>query len=83
MTNNTKDTIQYSCAVGAMVSGMVLSFISFFMSGDVQPGVLTYLGIMVSFAGAVFGISVYAKNKLNEIEMRVDEEIKRSRNSNH
>ena len=67
---STKDKLQYGTAIGAMVSGALLSFCSFFMKGDVEPGVLTYTGLMVSFAGAVFGLAVYGNNKLSEIESR-------------
>ena len=43
------------------VSGVVLSFISFFTKGDVTDGVLWYMAQGLTFAGAIFGVSVYFK----------------------
>lgn len=71
----TKDKIQYGTAIGAMISGAILSYCSFFLTGDVAGGVLTYTGIMVSFAGAVFGITVYGQNKLAEIERNANDKL--------
>lgn len=70
---STKEKLQYGTAIGAMLSGAVLSFLSFFLRGDVESGVLAYTGLMVSFAGAVFGLAVYGSSKIAEIEKRYQE----------
>lgn len=75
MTTNTKEWIQYSTAALMVVSGVVLSFISFFTKGDVTDGVLWYMAQGLTFAGAVFGVSVYFKTKLGETENRIKEFI--------
>lgn len=59
MTANSKEWIQYSTAALMVVSGVVLSFISFFTKGDVTDGVLWYMAQGLTFAGAIFGVSVY------------------------
>ena len=43
MTTNSKEWIQYYTAALMVVSGVVLSFISFFTKGDVTDGVLWYM----------------------------------------
>lgn len=59
-----------------VVSGVVLSFISFFTKGDVTDGVLWYMAQGLTFAGAIFGVSVYFKTKLGESENRIREFIR-------
>ena len=71
MTINAKEWIQYSTAALMVVSGVVLSFISFFTKGDVTDGVLWYMAQGLTFAGAIFGVSVYFKTKLGESENRI------------
>ena len=73
MTANSKEWIQYSTAALMVVSGVVLSFISFFTKGDVTDGVLWYMAQGLTFAGAIFGVSVYFKTKLGESEYRIKE----------
>ena len=75
MTANSKDWIQYSTAALMVLSGVVLSFISFFTKGDVTDGVLWYMAQSLTFAGAIFGVSVYFKTKLGESECRIKEFI--------
>jgi hypothetical protein len=75
MTTNSKEWIQYSTAALMVVSGVVLSFISFFTKGDVTDGVLWYMAQGLTFAGAIFGVSVYFKTKLGETENRIKEFI--------
>ena len=71
MTANSKEWIQYMTATLMVVSGVVLSFISFFTKGDVTDGVLWYMAQGLTFAGAIFGVSVYFKTKLGESENRI------------
>lgn len=75
MTINTKEWIKYTTATLMIVSGVVLSFISFFTNGDVTDGVLWYMAQGLTFAGAIFGVSVYFKTKLGESENRIKEFI--------
>ena len=66
MQTNTKEWIQYGTASLMVVSGVVLTFISFFMTGDVTDGVLWYMAQALTYAGAVFGVSVYFRQKIGE-----------------
>ena len=82
MTNNSKEWVQYGTAVLMVVSGVTLTFISFFTKDDVTDGVLWYMAQALTFAGAVFGVNIYFKNKLGESETRirqyVDEKLQSS-----
>ena len=64
MTTNSKEWIQYSTATLMIVSGVVLTFISFFVNGDVTEGVLWYMAQALTYAGGIFGVSIYFRTKL-------------------
>ena len=82
MTTNSKEWIQYCTAALMVVSGVVLSFISFFTKGDATDGVLWYMAQGLTFAGAIFGVSVYFKTKLGESEYRIKEYLHKTINDN-
>ena len=73
MTSHSKELIQYGTASLMVVSGVILSFISFFVNGDVTEGVLWYMAQALTFAGGVFVVSIYFKTKLGESENRLRE----------
>ena len=73
MKTSSKELIQYGTATFMVVSGVILSFISFFVNGDVTEGVLWYMAQALTFAGGVFGVSIYFKTKLGESEHRIRE----------
>ncbi len=73
MKTSSKELIQYGTATLMVVSGVILSFISFFVNGDVTEGVLWYMAQALTFAGGVFGVSIYFKTKLGESEHRIRE----------
>ena len=87
MTPNSKEIIQYGTASLMVVSGVILSFISFFVNGDVTEGVLWYMAQALTFAGGVFGVSIYFKTKLGESEHRIrdflNEQLKQSNPRGH
>lgn len=73
MRQDTKDKIQYGSAVAMVASGIVLTFLSFLMLHIVHSTVLAYVGEAIGFAGAVFGLTVYARSKGQEIEEKFNE----------
>ena len=77
MTTNTKEWIQYSTATLMIVSGVVLTFISFFLKGDVTDGVLWYMAQALTYAGAIFGVSIYFKPKLGQSVNAIEDLIDR------
>ncbi len=69
-----KDWIQYSSAIAMIVSGIVLAFLSFFWNnGDISDGVLWYVAQALTYAGGIFGVSIYFKTKLGDFESRLKE----------
>ena len=66
MTNNTKDIVQYSCAVFSLVAGITLCYINFLLTGDITNGVLGFTGMCLSFTGGVFGIALSVRTKVDQ-----------------
>ena len=80
MTSNQKEWIQHSTAMLMIVSGVVLAFLSFFLNNyDIADGVLWYIAQALTYAGAIFGVSVYFKTKLGEAENRFREYVERQK----
>ena len=77
MSTNTKEWIQYSTASAMIVSGIVLSFISFFVNGDITEGVLWYMAQALTYAGGIFGVSIYFKTKLGQSVTQIEDLIDR------
>jgi len=75
MTTNSKEWIQYSTATLMIVSGIVLSFISFFVNGDITDGVLWYMAQALTYAGGIFGVSIYFKTKLGQSITQIEDII--------
>lgn len=72
----TKDWIQYSSAIAMIVSGIILAFMSFFRNdGNISEGVLWYVAQALTYAGGIFGVSIYFKTKLGDFESRTKQEI--------
>lgn len=72
----TKDWIQYGTAIAMIVSGIVLAFLSFYKNnGDIAEGVLWYIAQALTYAGGIFGVSIYFKTKLGDFESRTKREI--------
>lgn len=75
MTKTTKEYFQYISALAMMLSGIVLTFICFFTNGDVTNGVLWYMAQALTFAGGVFGVSLYFRTKFSEFKSEITEYI--------
>ena len=75
---NTKDWIQYGTAIAMILSGIVLAFLSFFRNdGDISEGVLWYVAQALTYAGGIFGVSIYFKTKMGEYNGFVDKKIRK------
>jgi len=76
MNDMMKDLLQYGTAVTMVLSGIVLAFLSFFHNnGDITEGVLWYVAQALTYAGSIFGVSIYFHNKLGDFESRAKEQI--------
>lgn len=77
MTNNTKETVQYSTAIGTLITGIVMCFISFFLNEyGIEDSVLMYFGETLLFCAGVFGVNLYINDKIMQSENRIDKKIK-------
>lgn len=74
---NHKDWIQYGSAIAMILSGIILAFLSFFKNdGDIAQGVLWYVAQALTYAGSIFGVSVYFRTKLGDLRSDMKKEIK-------
>ena len=72
----TKDIMQYGSAVAMVASGIALAFLSFFSNdGDISEGVLWYVAQALTYAGGIFGVSIYFRTKIGDLENRTREQI--------
>ena len=70
-----KDWIQYGSAIAMIVSGIILAFLSFFKNdGDIGQGVLWYVAQALTYAGSIFGVSVYFRTKLGDLKSNINKE---------
>ena len=79
MRANTKDWIQYGSAIAMIGSGITLALMSFCLTDDhnITDGVLWYVAQALTFAGGVFGISLYVKTKVGEVKSEIIDEARR------
>ena len=76
MSPNVREGLQYSAAIGMLLSGVVLTFLSFFLNNYVvSDGVLWYASQTLVYSGAIFGVNVYFKTKLGNFESRLKGEL--------
>ncbi len=81
MKANTKDWIQYGTAIAMVGSGIVLSFICFFLNHySIDDSVLWYVAQALVYAGSIFGVNVYIRTKLGEVKNEVKKDIKDAMN---
>ena len=67
MQRNTKDWIHYSSAGIVLLAGIVLVYISFFMSHDVTSNVLWYFGQSLVYVATVFGFALTFDTRVKDI----------------
>lgn len=76
MKQNTKDWIQYSTAIAMVFSAIVIVFVAFILTTNVASGVLIYVAQALCYAAGIFGVSIYFRTKLGEMESKVKDEVK-------
>ena len=91
MSQEIKDWMHYGSAIGMPISCVVLTFISVLNLHLVHSTVLMYVALCITFASAVFGITLYFRSNLGQFgtEMKNDmrtiirEEIDNHVNDHH
>ena len=82
MKTNNKENIQYITAISTLFSGVLMCFLSFFLTEAhiIDDSVLWYMGQAIIFCSAVFGLDIMIKNKIidaqNDIMKNVDNRLK-------
>ena len=72
-----KDKISYVTAIGMIVSGIILAFLSFFLNQyDIATGVLIYIAQCFVIGGGLIGASVYFKSKWLEFNTNAKNKFK-------
>jgi len=74
MRANKKDSIAAWSAVGMLVWGVLLTSAAFIVPplGEVHDSILWILGQILIYCGSIFGIAMYARKKLDDIEERLN-----------
>nr|DAJ97652.1 MAG TPA: hypothetical protein [Caudoviricetes sp.] len=78
MSKNIKDWISYGSAVFMILSGALLSYISFFTIHIIESSVLIYLSEALTFSGGIFGVTLYFNNKIKVLDNKIDSTLKSS-----
>ena len=80
MKQSTKDWIQYSTAIAMVASAIVIAFLAFIITSTIESGVLIYIAQALCYAGGIFGVSIYFKNKMGEFESNAKEQMQQMMN---
>ena len=67
-----KDITQYTTAVAAFISGVVLAFVQYSETGDLSNGVLGYVAQVLVYAASIFGVTMYWNGKYRQAMNVVD-----------
>lgn len=71
-----KDKIGYMVAIGLIISGIVMAFLSFFLNAyNIATGVLIYIAQCFVIGGGLVGANVYFKSKWIEFNTHAEQEI--------
>ena len=76
MSKNVIDWISYGSAIFMILSGAVMSYISFFTLYAIESSVLIYLSEALTFSGGIFGVTLYFNNKIKVLDNKIDSKIK-------
>ena len=79
MKQNTKDWIQYGSAVALIASAIAVAVMSVTITMDVAGGTNTYIGIAISGALAIFGITTFAITQIASFKQQLLNEEKKGK----
>ena len=76
MTNEAKELTQYITAIFTLFTGIVMCFLSFFLTENhvVHDSVLWYFGETIAFTGSIFSVGIYVNHQVKKAELPEDEE---------
>ncbi len=76
-----RDKVAYAVTIGAFVIGVALSITGMVLPplGEVHPTVITLVGLFLSFAGALLGISHHFESELGKFKATVEQKLNENR----
>ena len=76
-----RDKVAYSVTIGAFIIGVALSITGMILppTGEIHTSVITLVGLLLSFAGALLGISHHFQNELGKFKASVEEKLNENR----
>lgn len=82
MRPNKKDSVATWSAVGMLAFGVGITTAGFIIppSGEIHDSVLWVLGQALLYSGSIFGITLYTKRKLGEIEETIANRLPKDKN---
>lgn len=82
MRPNKKDSVATWSAVGMLAFGIAITTAGFIIppSGEIHDSVLWVLGQALLYSGGIFGITLYTKRKLGEIEETIANRLPKDKN---
>lgn len=77
-----RDKVAYSVTIGAFIIGVALSITGLIIppTGEIHTSVITLVGLFLSFAGALLGISHHFENELGKFKASVEQKLNENRN---
>ena len=77
MKKDIKEKLMVASALTTLASGIILSFLSFFLSSyHIDDSVLWYFAQTLMYAGSCFGIGAYITKLKNEVNEKINENKK-------
>lgn len=78
MKKDIKEKIMIISALTTLASGIVMSFLSFFLSSyhHIDNSVLWYFAQSLMYAGSCFGIGAYITKFKNEVDEKINDNKK-------
>lgn len=75
MNQDTKDFIKFVSSVVLLIAGVVIIFISIYLPplGHVDTSIITIIGEIFTFVGAIFGIGEYTAIQIAKITNKTED----------
>lgn len=74
MKKDIKEKLMVASALTTLASGIVLSFLSFFLSSyHIDNSVLWYFAQTLMYAGSCFGIGAYIQKFKTEVDQKIND----------
>lgn len=75
MNQDTKDLIKFVSSVVLLIAGVVIIFISIYLPplGHVDTSIITIIGEIFTFVGAIFGIGEYTAIQIAKINNKTED----------